>query len=97
MRIEPGQRVLLLQAAANRDPEVFADPDRFVPDRRPNRHVSFGYSLHYCLGAAIARLEGALGLGAIIERFPEMRLADATLEWDPLVVSRSLKRLPVEV
>ena len=96
-RIEPGERLLLAQASANRDPRRFAAPDAFDVTRRSNRHVGFGYSIHYCLGAAIARLEGALGLGAILERFPGATLATDTFEWDPLVLSRSLKRLPVRL
>ena len=96
-RIEPGERVLLVQASANRDPRRFEDPERFDIDRRPNRHVGFGYSIHYCLGAAIARLEGALGLGAFLERFPCASLATDTFEWDPLILSRSLERLPVRL
>ena len=96
-RIEPGERLLLVQASANRDPRRFAAPDAFDVTRRSNRHVGFGYSIHYCLGAAIARLEGALGLGAILERFPGATLATDTFEWDPLILSRSLKRLPVRL
>ena len=96
-RIEPGDRVLLVQASANRDPRRFEAPDAFDVTRPSNRHVGFGYSIHYCLGAAIARLEGALGLGAILERFPGATLATDTFEWDPLILSRSLKRLPVRL
>ena len=70
-RIEPGERLLLVQASANRDPRRFHDPETFDVARRSNRHIGFGYSIHYCLGASIARLEGALGLGAFLERFPE--------------------------
>ena len=96
-RIEPGERVLLVQASANRDPRRFGDPETFDIARGSNRHVGFGYSIHYCLGAAIARLEGALGLGAFLERFPNASLATDTFEWDPLVLSRSLKRLPIRL
>ena len=96
-RIEPGERVLLVQASANRDPRRFREPETFDIARRSNRHVGFGYSIHYCLGASIARLEGALGLGAFLERFPNVSLAADTFEWDPLVLSRSLKRLPIRL
>ena len=96
-RIEPGERVLLVQASANRDPRRFEDPDTFDIARVSNRHVGFGYSIHYCLGAAIARLEGALGLGAFLDRFPNASLVTDTFEWDPLVLSRSLKRLPIRL
>ena len=85
------------QASANRDPRRFEDPETFDIARRSNRHVGFGYSIHYCLGASIARLEGALGLGAFLERFPNASLAADAFEWDPLVLSRSLKRLPIRL
>ena len=96
-RIEPGERVLLVQASANRDPRRFDHPETFDIARTSNRHVGFGYSIHYCLGAAIARLEGALGLGAFLERFPDVSLATDAFEWEPLVLSRSLKRLPLRL
>jgi len=73
------------------------DPETFDIARGSNRHVGFGYSIHYCLGAAIARLEGALGLGAFLERFPNASLATDAFEWDPLVLSRSLRRLPIRI
>jgi cytochrome P450 len=90
-----GQRVLLLQSAANRDPRRFADPESFDIERSPNRHVAFGYSIHYCLGAAIARLEGTLGLRAIAENFPDLSLDADALEYHPFVISRSLRALPL--
>ena len=96
-RIGPGERLLLVQASANRDSRRFEAPEKFDVARRSNRHVGFGYSIHYCLGAAIARLEGALGLGAFLERFPRASLATDVFEWDPLILSRSLKRLPVRL
>ena len=96
-QIERGERLLLVQASANRDPRRFHRPETFDIDRRSNRHVGFGYSIHYCLGAAIARLEGTLGLGAFLRRFPHARLATGAFEWDPLILSRSLKRLPVRI
>ena len=96
-RIEPGERVLLVQASANRDPRRFEAPETFDVARGANRHVGFGYSIHYCLGAAIARLEGSLGLGAFLKRFPRASLATDNFEWHPLILSRSLKQLPIRV
>ena len=96
-RIQAGDRLLLMQASANRDPRRFEDPDAFDIARPSNRHVGFGYSIHYCLGATIARLEGALGLGAFLERFPRAALATDEFQWDPLVLSRSLQRLPIRL
>ena len=96
-RIEPGERVLLMQASANRDPRRFDDPDTFDITRPSNRHVGFGYSIHYCLGANIARLEGALGLEAFLRRFPDARLATDRFDWDRVVLSRSLTGLPIRL
>lgn len=96
--IPAGQRVFLMMGSANRDPEHVADPDRFDVDRSDPRHLSFGLGAHYCLGAALGRLEAKLVLPAILERFPALRLdpghdpADAWL--DNLTV-RGLARLPV--
>lgn len=55
--------------AANRDPEAFENADKFVPDRRPNRHLAFGQGIHACLGASLARLEGRVALSSLLERF----------------------------
>lgn len=66
--------VVLLLAGANRDPDVFAHPDRFDPQRPNNReHLSFSAGIHYCLGANLARIEGAVALRALFERYPTLR------------------------
>lgn len=70
-----GDRVGVLLAAANRDPDRFPDPDRFVPDRAPNPHVAFGAGIHFCLGAPLARLELAIALRVLFERAPRLTLA----------------------
>ena len=93
--IDAGQRVLLLQAAANRDPRRFDEPDSFDIRRTENRHVGFGYSLHYCLGAAVARLEGTLGFQAVAEHLSDLELATDQFEYQPVVISRTLTTLPV--
>jgi hypothetical protein len=75
-RIGRGQLVVLMLAGANRDPAVFADPQRFDVTRSDaDRHVSFSQGIHYCLGAGLARMEGEIGLRALFERFPDLALA----------------------
>jgi len=77
-RIESGSLMIIYLAAANRDPSVFADPNRFDVER-PNagRHLAFSGGRHFCLGAALARTEGEVGLRAFFDRFPDVRAAGA--------------------
>ena len=90
-----GDFVLQILGAANRDPEQFPDPDRFDIARQPNRHVAFGFGIHFCLGAPLARLEAPLAIGAMLRRFPGLRLATDALEWQEHGLLRGLKALPV--
>lgn len=96
--IPPGQRVFLIMGSANRDPEQFTEPDRFDIERDDIRHLSFGLGTHYCLGAALGRLEAKVVISGLLRALPELRLdpshdpADAWL--DNLTV-RGLARLPV--
>jgi cytochrome P450 len=73
--IATGSRVLLLSAAANRDPSRFTDPDRFDPTRTDNQTLAFGAGPHFCLGAALARLEGQHGFTMLFDRFPAIHVA----------------------
>lgn len=93
--IRAGDRVRWIMAAANRDPSVFDDPDRFDIGRQPNPHISFGSGIHYCLGVALARMEGQEVFRALAERFEAFELSDETLEYQPSIQFRSLKSLPV--
>lgn len=74
--IGAGEDVLLVFAAANRDPAVFGEPDAFDPDRRPNPHLAFGCGIHVCVGAQIARLELRIALGRLLARTPDVHLPD---------------------
>jgi cytochrome P450 len=95
--IRKGDRLRWFMAAANRDPRVFEDPDRFDIGRQPNTHVSFGAGIHYCLGASLARVEGQEVFRALAERFPALRLGvePEELSYQPSIQFRSLASLPV--
>ncbi len=94
--LRKGDRVFLVPAAANRDPAVFENPDQLDIARSPNRHIGFGFGAHYCLGAALARLEGKIAIWALIKRLDGLRLADEQLSWHPTMLSRGLRELPLE-
>jgi cytochrome P450 len=73
--LEPGTYLTLCIGAANRDPQEFADPDRFDIARQPNRHLAFAAGAHACAGMAVARLEGRVAIARALQRFPELRLS----------------------
>jgi cytochrome P450 len=70
----------VIVAAANRDPAQFADPDRFDISREPRDHVALGEGIHFCIGAPLARMEGAIAIGAMLERFPRLRIKNPAAE-----------------
>ena len=92
-RIGRGQRVLLAMLSANRDATRFPDPDRLDLTRTDNTHLGFGYGLHYCLGAALSRLEAEILLPAQFLRFPHLEIVDGDLQWKPRVITRGLTEL----
>jgi cytochrome P450 PksS len=94
-----GGLVLPVIASANRDERQFADPDRLDVTRAPNRHLSFGLGAHFCLGAALARMEGQIALTTLLRRAPVLRLAvePRALRWRPGLVLRGLEGLPVAI
>ncbi|WP_426408644.1 cytochrome P450 [Bradyrhizobium ganzhouense] len=97
-RLLRGQRLFAFINAANRDPEQFADADRFDVSRSPNAHLTFGHGIHFCLGAQLARLEGQIALRSLIERFPDISLATAGApEWKDSLILRGLQSLPVRL
>jgi len=95
--IAAGDTVVAILIAANRDPEVFADPDSFRVDRRPNPHLSFGFGTHFCLGAPLARTQAAAAVGSLLTRFPNLTLADATVPWRASGLLRRRESLPLRV
>jgi cytochrome P450 len=96
-QIRKGDRVFILPAAANRDPEKFEDPDRVDITRSPNPHIAFGRGIHSCIGAQLARLEMRLALASIVKRLPGLRLAEdeSQLRWVPSLASRGLEELRI--
>ena len=93
--IPAGALVVAMIGAANRDPAVFSDPDRFDVARPDNRHLSFGFGPHFCLGAPLARLEGEVVFGTLLARYPRLRLERDDVQHRPNFALRGLLALPV--
>jgi cytochrome P450 PksS len=95
--IPKGQLVYLAIASANRDETQFSRPDRLDITREPNKHLSFGQGIHFCLGAPLARLEGSIALQTLLREAPKLTLAvtPESLRWRPGMNLRGLERLPV--
>jgi cytochrome P450 len=93
--IPQGDHIGLLLGAAYRDPAIFVDPDRLDITRSPNPHFGFGYDAHYCVGAALARLEARIMIGTLVRRLPAPRLEGEQFEWEDTVTVRGLRALPV--
>ena len=97
VEIERGQILLASVGAANRDPAVFADPDKLDIRRKDNRHLSFGVGGHFCLGAALARMEAEIAIATLIRRFPNLRLARRKVRWRKGLTFRGLHELPLRL
>jgi len=95
--LRKGDVVMLHLGAANRDPERFSDPDRLDLDRPNNRHLSFAWGPHFCLGAPLARTEATIALSRVLERFPDVRLIDPEPAWRENMTMRSHPRLSVDI
>lgn len=79
VQLKKDQMISAMNAAANRDPEVFEQPDLFNIHRSPNKHLAFGHGPHHCLGAPLARLEASIAFPALLSAFPNLQLADETV------------------
>lgn len=95
--IPKGALVVAAIGAANRDPARFPDPDRFDITRRDNDHVAFGFGIHFCLGAPLARVESQIAVGTLLRSMPRLALASAAPEWRESSTLRGLKALPVSL
>jgi cytochrome P450 len=96
-RLEVGDRVFALINAANHDERQFTDPGRLDLTRQPNRHLTFGQGIHFCLGAQLVRLEARVALPRLFQRYPDMTLASAPPEWLDSMIARGLRSLPVRI
>jgi cytochrome P450 len=98
VEIRENDAILCWIGSANRDETVFAEPERFDVARDPNPHVSFGFGIHYCLGANLARLETRVALGVLLRRTRHIALAEEEpLPLHPSPVFRAVTRLPVRL
>ena len=95
--VRRGDLVMCMLGAANRDPEVFADPDRLMITRDPNPHESFGGGIHYCIGAPLARVEGRIALERLLARYRHIDIDEARVTWADRVNLRGLSELGLQV
>lgn len=91
--IPPGSSLIVVLAAANRDPRVFEQPDELNFERANKKHLTFGWGSHFCLGEWLGRAEIAMGMGALIEKYPNLCLVDQDLTWRKNVSIRCLNKL----
>lgn len=91
--------IMISLAAANRDPDRFTHPDRIDVDRADNRHIAFGHGIHFCLGAALARMEATIATDRLLDRIPELSLDPEYGEpiWRRSLLIRGLAALPVSM
>jgi cytochrome P450 len=96
-RVAAGEFSMLLLGSANRDPDAFHDPDTFDVTRTDNNHLGFGFGIHHCLGAPLARLEAQIALPALLRRAPHIERISDELSYKENIVLRGLETLPVRV
>ncbi len=93
--LRKGQNAMIVIGAANRDPEVFPDPDALDLGRTDNNHLAFGHGVHFCLGSHLARMEARFAIGALVERFPNMKLEVDEPKFKRNLILRGMESLPV--
>jgi len=93
--IARGEMVMPFIGAADRDPVQFPEPDRLDIGRADNRHIAFGWGIHFCLGAPLARIEGQIAINSLIQKWPKLALATDRPEYRQSLTLRGLKALPV--
>jgi cytochrome P450 len=96
VRIEAGQFVMLLIASGNRDPLAFTNPDKFDVTRSPNNHLGFGFGIHHCLGAPLARMEADVALSTLFRRVPNLALA-SEVTWKENLTLRGMESMRVSL
>jgi cytochrome P450 PksS len=97
VQLKQGDRIMIMIAAANMDPEANPHPERLDLERRPNRHLAFGTGIHFCLGHQLARIEGKCALEALFKRWPKLELAvpASEIRWRERPGLRAVEKLPV--
>jgi cytochrome P450 len=96
-QIRRNDLILIGLASANRDPEQFSEPDKLDVTRKENRHIAFGHGIHFCLGAALARMEGEIAFTALLRRFPRMRVESRGIQWRSSIFLRGMKSMPIVI
>ncbi|MEH2511624.1 cytochrome P450 [Nitrobacteraceae bacterium AZCC 1564] len=97
VRLKKGEKVMVMLAAANMDPQANPHPERLDVQRKPNRHIAFGTGIHFCLGHQLARIEGRCALKALFKRWPNLKLAvdESQIKWRQRPGMKAIERLPV--
>jgi cytochrome P450 len=98
VHLKKGDKIMVMLAAANADPQAHEHPEHLDLQRRPNRHISFGTGIHFCLGHQLARIEGICALEALFTRWPRLRLTvePSHIRWRKRPGLRAIESLPVE-
>ena len=97
VRVKQGEKIMVMLAAANLDPQANEHPEKLDLTRKPNRHIAFGTGIHFCLGHQLARIEGACALKALFRRWPKLALAvdESQIKWRKRAGLRAIEQLPV--